>query len=374
MSSPVPAPIAMAAAEPSWDLYGAFLAVMQGGSLSAAARALQVAQPTVRRQIEALEAQLGVVLFTRAPNGLLPTELAHATLPHAEAIAAAARALVRAVSAPADAERGTVRLACSEVVGVELVPAMLAPLLARHPQLRVELVLSNRNEDLLRRDADLAVRMVRPTQAGLVSRLATRIELGLFATAGYLRARGAPARLADLTARRGEERGHALIGGDRVRAVAEALAAAGLATRPADFALRSDSDLAQLAAVRAGLGIGVCQLPIAARDPELHRVLPRLAFHLEAHLVMHEDLRAVRRVRLVFEHLVTALGALHARPVANARPAVAPAEAKVPAPPAAAPRPSGRGRARAPSPRTGRRRRSRRRAARWGGRPRSPAG
>ena len=88
----------MSETEPSWDLYGAFLAVMQGGSLSAAARSLGVAQPTVRRQVEQLEQQLGVVLFTRAPNGLVPTELARATLPYAESLAATARALVRSVS------------------------------------------------------------------------------------------------------------------------------------------------------------------------------------------------------------------------------------------------------------------------------------
>jgi DNA-binding transcriptional LysR family regulator len=433
VAEPVAAPVAELVAEPSWDLYGAFLAVMHGGSLSAASRALRVAQPTVRRQIEALEAQLGVVLFTRAPNGLVPTELAHATLPHAEAIAAAARALVRSVSAPADAARGTVRLACSEIVGVELLPALLAPLLARHPQLRLELVLSNRNEDLLRRDADLAVRMVRPTQTGLVSRLAARLELGLFATAGYLAARGTPATLAELTARpaalaggkaghgparghaAGHHVGHALIGSDRQRGLAEALAAAGLPTRPADYALRSDSDLAQLAAVRAGLGIGVCQAPIAARDRELRRVLPKLAFHLEAHLVMHEDLRAVRRVRLVFDHLVGALAQLGAgQAVAAAAPGKtrrlsaresidsqarldrrsrrgtsrSPAQSEVvsrslsargtsrsPAQDETASSAlSGRGRGRAQSRRTGRRRRSRRPAARSGGPPPSPAG
>ncbi|MBL8948702.1 MAG: LysR family transcriptional regulator, partial [Myxococcales bacterium] len=95
----------MSETEPGWDLFGAFLAVMRGGSLSAAARSLGVAQPTVRRQIEALEAQLGVVLFTRGPNGLVPTELAMGTLPHAEALAASARAIVRSLSGGTDPDR-----------------------------------------------------------------------------------------------------------------------------------------------------------------------------------------------------------------------------------------------------------------------------
>lgn len=293
--------------EPSWDLYGAFLAVMQGGSLSAAARTLGVTQPTVRRQIEKLESMLDVVLFTRATNGLVPTEMALATLPLAESIAATARAFVRTVSGAPDEDRGTVRLACSEIVGAEVLPSMLAELAERHPQLQVELVLSNRNEDLRRRDADVAVRMVRPTQEGLVARKVGRVELGFFATEGYLTRHPAPSKLAQLKA-------HALVGRDRDRALIEALTAAGLATRPRDYVFRSDSDVAQLAALRAGVGVGVCQVPLARRDPALRRVLPKLRFHLETWIVMHEDLRAARRVRLVFDHLAESLGAYLASP------------------------------------------------------------
>lgn len=307
--------------EPSWELFAAFLAVMQHGSLSGAARAMRLAQPTVRRQIEALEEQLGVVLFTRATNGLVPTELARASLPHAEAIAASTRALTRAVSAPADDERGTVRLAASEVMGVEVLPAMLARLSERAPGLRVELVLSNRNEDLLRRDADLAVRMVRPAQVGLVAKLAARIELGLYASEVHLARRGAPRGLAELAG--GEPR---LIGGDRGRGLADALAAAGLPTKPSDYVLRCDSDVAQLAAVRAGLGVGACQVPLAERSADLRRVVPAMRLELEAFVVMHEDLRAARRVRLVFEHLVSELEryAPPARPVRRSNTRTAP--------------------------------------------------
>lgn len=270
---------------------------MRGGSLSAAARALDVAQPTARRRIEALEKALGVVLFTRSPSGLTPTEAALSMAPHAESMDATARALARAVSAPADEARGTVRLTASEVVGAEVIPEALAALAEAHPGLDLELVLSNRNEDLLRRDADVAVRMVPPTQEALVARRVGEVEVGLFATPGYLRARGAPACHADLGA-------HALLGSDRERGTIDALAAAGIALRPRDFTFRSDSDLAQLAALRAGLGIGACQLPLARRDPRLRRVLPELTFRLDVWVVTHEDLRHVRRVRLVFDALV----------------------------------------------------------------------
>jgi DNA-binding transcriptional LysR family regulator len=291
----------MSTSEPSWDLYGAFLAVMQHGSLSGASRALRVAQPTVRRQIEALEEQLGVALFTRAPNGLTPTDLARATVPHAEAIAASARAFVRAVSAPAEREAGTVRVTASEVVGAEVLPAILARLLADKPALSIELVLDDRNQDLLRREADVAVRMVAPTQTGLVQRRAARIELGLFASEGYVARRGVPATVSAL-------RDHALVGPDRQRAAIEALARGGLELAPRDFALRTDSTLAQLAAVRAGVGIGIAQAPLARAPLPLVRVLPKLAFWLEAWVVTHEDLRGVARVRAVVDHLVTELG------------------------------------------------------------------
>lgn len=283
----------MSTGEPSWDLFGSFLAVLETGSLSGASRALGVAQPTVRRQIEALEQQLGVVLFTRAANGLVPTATAHATLPYAQAIASAARAFVRAATNTAE-QGGTIRLACSEIVAVEVLPPLLAGM-----EQRIELAVSNRNEDLLRRDADIAIRMIRPTQVGLVAQRIGDVRIGLYATRAYLDRRGTPTRPAQLAE-------HALIGGDRERAVVEALNAAGAELRPRDLAVRTDNHAAQLAAVRAGLGIGVCQERVARG---LVRVLPKLQFPLEMWVVMHEDLRASPQVKRAFDHLVTALRA-----------------------------------------------------------------
>ena len=288
---------------PPWELLSAFLAVMRGGSLSAAARSLGVAQPTVRRQVEALEADLGAVLFTRSKAGLLPTEAAVAALAYVEAMASNADALARSVSGSARSERGTVRVTCSEVIGVEVLPPMLVTLRAKHPHLAVELVATNRRDDLLRREADVAVRMVRPTQSALLAARVGSLPLGLFAHEAYLAAHPAPTRARDLTA------GHALVGADRDRGMIDALRAKGVEVDPGSFALRTDSDLAQLAAVRAGLGIGVCQLAVARKTPALRRVLPSLAFALEVWVVMHEDLANVRRVRAVFDHLKTALKA-----------------------------------------------------------------
>ncbi|MEZ4372748.1 MAG: LysR family transcriptional regulator [Polyangiaceae bacterium] len=291
----------MSSGEPAWDLYGAFLAVMQQGSLSAAARALGVAQPTVRRQLERLEAELGVVLFTRSPNGLTPTELAFSTLPYAESMASMARALVRATSAPDVEERGTVRVGASEVIGAEVLPSILAELITRHPKLQVELALSNKNEDLLRRGVDVAVRMVRPTQEGLLAKRVGKVEIGFFATPTYLALRPAPKQISELLD------GHLLVGPDRDQSFVEALRQSGIDVHPRNFAVRTDNQLAQLAAVRAGLGVGVCQAPLAKRAPALQRVLPQVTFHLELWVVTHEDLRGSLRVRTVFDHLVRSL-------------------------------------------------------------------
>ena len=280
----------------SWDHYATFLSVMQTGSLSGASRQLGLAQPTIRRQIEALEEALGAALFTRAPNGLTATPLAATLVPHAEAIAASARALVRAASASEDAVQGTVRLTASEIVGAEVLPAILARFGEVHPDVAIELVLDDKNQDLLRREADIAVRMATPTQKGLVRKRAGVIELGLFAAPSYLSRRGVPASVEALKA-------HAMIGPDRSRTMLAALAPLGLHHR--DLRLRTDHTLAQLAAVRAGVGIGVAQLPLAGG---LRRVLPKVHFSLPLWVVTHEDLKKTKRIAALFDHLVAELG------------------------------------------------------------------
>ncbi|MEJ1250639.1 LysR family transcriptional regulator [Denitratimonas tolerans] len=285
----------------AWDLYRTFLAVLREGSLSAAARALGLTQPTVGRQIAALEAALGLALFTRAPQGLTPTGAALDLLPHAEAMEAAAATLVRAVSGDALQPRGTVRLSASEVIGCEVLPPMLADFREAHPQVALELLSSNRLTNLLTREADLAVRMIRPTQGALIARQVGRVRIGLYAHCRYAERYGLPERLDEL-------RRHAAIGFDTDRRAIEALAAAGVIMSREDFVFRSDDELAQLAALRAGLGIGALPAGVAARDPQLLPVLPgRLSFELEVWLAMHEDLRAVRRIRLLFDHLAEAL-------------------------------------------------------------------
>jgi DNA-binding transcriptional LysR family regulator len=286
----------------SWDLLGSFLAVMRTGSLSGASRALGVAQPTVRRQIEKLEEVLGAVLFTRSQAGLVPTDTALATMPYAESMAGVADALVRSATAPSDGERGTVRVTCSDVVACGVMPPILAALRRAHPQLQIELSASNVNEDLLRRDADVAVRMAQPTQGALVAKRVGIVKFGVFAAESYLADHPAPRSVADLLD------GHALIGKDRDTSFFTKLATSGLGLKRKDFALRTDNDAAYLAALRAGVGIGVCQVPLAAGPPVLRRLLPKASFELPVWVVTHEDLRASRRVSIVYDHLVASLG------------------------------------------------------------------
>jgi DNA-binding transcriptional LysR family regulator len=285
-----------------WERQRAFLAVLREGSLSGAARVLGAAQPTVRRRVEDLERQMGVALFTRSPSGLTPTALARELAGHVEAMAAAAAAFARAASAEVGSTTGAVRITASEVVGVEVLPPMLAALQSDYPGLVIELSLSNRSEDLLRREADIAIRMTRPLQEALVARRVGAIPLGFHGHSRLLDAWGRPDTLEAAKAL-------PLIGYETETIGVRAVKALGLDLRREDFAFRADSDLAQLAAIRAGVGIGICQVALAARDPMLERVLPGFSFDLETFVVAHEDLREVRRVRLVFDALVEGLTA-----------------------------------------------------------------
>ncbi|HEY0953919.1 MAG TPA: LysR family transcriptional regulator [Roseateles sp.] len=287
---------------PCWDDQRVFLAVLEGGSLSAAARVLGMAQPTVRARLEALEQALGVTLFTRSFQGLQPTEHAKTLHAHARAMDHASRAFLRAASAPSGEVIGTVRLSVAELVGVEVLPAMLAGLRARHPSLVIELELSNASADIPQQAVDVAVRMVAPTQDVLVARKVGGIALGLFAHRDYIAQRGMPQTLADLAV-------HDLIGPDRsapdLQAMAQLLP--GLMPR---LQVRTDSHPAQVAAARAGLGVALMHVAMGRADTRLVRVLPDFVpATLPVWLVKHRDLRQAPRIRAAFEHLADAFAA-----------------------------------------------------------------
>ncbi len=284
----------------SWDLIAAYLAVVRNGSLSAAARQLGASQPTLRRHIETLESQLGVPLFTRGPSGLTPTIMGQSLLSHAEAMEAAAAAFARTATGELDAASGVVRVTCSDVYSVEVLPPIFAEARKVYPKLEIELAPSNKNEDLLRRSADIAVRFAQPEQAALIAKKVKTVKVGLYASPDFLAKSPAPTTFDELA------ENCFFIGEDRSDVMTKALEALGYPV-PNHVVYRTDSDLAQLAAIRAGVGIGICQVKIGEASG-LERVLPALDWEMPSWVVMHEDLKKVRRVRLLFDHLVAALG------------------------------------------------------------------
>ena len=289
-------------ATPDWDLLQSLHAVLEAGSFSAAARLRRLTQPTLGRHIDQLERQLGAPLFLRSPRGLQPTDLALAFRPHLADMSAAAEAAARDASGVASGEGGVVRVAASDVIGIEVLPAMLTSFRNANPGVDVELVLSNKNEDLTRRDADVAVRMSRPTQNSLVAKKVGELTIGFYATAEYIARKGLPKNFDELD-------GHTLIGFDRdFPAMVNDLAVGRPITRDL-FALRTDNDVAQLAALKAGFGIGACHKQIGKRFG-LTPVMPDLfSFNLDIWICMHETLRGSPRMRLMFDHLATELAA-----------------------------------------------------------------
>jgi DNA-binding transcriptional LysR family regulator len=280
-----------------WQLYQLFLTVMQQGSLSAAARQLRVSQPTLGRKMTELEEQLGISLFTRSQKGLAPTQDALRLLPLMESMAGSASALERRALQSAEHLSGVVRISASEVISAEVLPAILTDFCGHHPQVIIELVVTNSLSDLLRRDADIAVRMTRPTQEALLTRKIGESRLGLYARQSYLDGHGTPLTAADFAV-------HRVIGFDRRKPVV-----AGLPDFNSDiFCWRCDNDLVSLAALRAGFGVGVCQAAIAARDPQLVPLLQNeFRLNLSVWLAMHEELKRSPLMRATFDALAAGL-------------------------------------------------------------------
>jgi DNA-binding transcriptional LysR family regulator len=230
----------------------------------------------------------------------MPTAAAHELRPPAEDMAAAAAAFVRTGSGNLEEAAGVVRLAAADVVAVEVLPPILSEFRYQYPDTVIELSVSNQMVDLLRRDADIAVRMVRPKQKALLAKRAGKVVLGFYAHRRYLERYGYPERLEDLAH-------HTLIGFDRV-APAEFLDAAPIPVSRELFAFRCDNDLALLAALRAGFGVGICHTGIARRDPDLLPLLSKqFKVEYEIWIVMHNDLKRISRMRLMFDHLAVNL-------------------------------------------------------------------
>jgi len=286
-----------------WSLVRSFLAVLEKGSLLAASRDLQLSQPTIGRHVAELESQLGLVLFDRNGRGLLPTEAAYHLAESARIMQSGADQLARNVMGADLGASGTVRITASQPVSCYVLPPLLAQMRLSLPDIQVELVASNEVSNLLRREADIAVRMVQPEQASIIARRVGKVTLRACAHQDYLRRRGVPRQPNDLLA-------HDLIGGDRNDDTLKGFAAQGLVVGREQFAFRADDLIVVWQAVRAGLGVGFVSEHLIRSDPAVIPVLPKLKIEpLPVWLAVHKEIRTSKRIRAVYDFLADALPA-----------------------------------------------------------------
>ncbi len=286
-----------------WALLQSFRSVAEHGTLTAAARALGLSQPTLGRHVRQLEEQIGDVLFRRTSSGFELTPRGTLLFEHVESMARGARAIDSLVRGFEEEVEGTVRIACANVFALQVLPHLLQDALDEHPGLEIEIAVTDAVQNLLRREADVAIRHFRSTQQDLVTSKIGEVDLGFFARDTYVERYGSPATLEEL-------RDHRIIGFDRSSAGLDGARRLGLEATRHDFRLRTDSIPTQNAALHAGLGIGSAQVWLAERDPHLVRVLPDVTLGvLEIWIAAHDDLHRSPRIRTVYDALKAGLQA-----------------------------------------------------------------
>ena len=284
-----------------WRALQDVVTVAETGSLSAAARRLNVSQPTVGRRIEQLEEQLGALLFNRTARGLVITKVGEGILSHAIQMEEGALAIERIATGANQELQGNVRISLIEDLGIQWIPQKLNEFHKEFPQLAIEVNIDNRNVDLLRREADIAIRLARPEQADLICRKVGMLNFGLYASQSYLDEHGTPVRRADLKEHFhvgfDEEMGHS----PRVKKL-EAL------FNQCNIRHRSNSHMEMIEATRAGLGCTALCCFIGDTHPDLQRVLVNeIDYAREIWLVTHAEINSSARIRAVFDFLGKAL-------------------------------------------------------------------
>ena len=286
-----------------WHLLQSFTAISEAGSLSAAVTKTDSSQPTLSRHLNQLETLLGQRLFFRSASGLTLTPEGAAVRTHADAMAQAA-AQLSFTGAQAQELSGTVRLTASQIAATYLLPPMLAQLRIQHPALNLEVVASDRTENLLRREADLAVRMYRPTQNDLITKKVAELPIGMYAARSYVARHGLPVEPEHLAR-------HAVIGYDRSTLIIDGMRQMGMNVDRSFFAFRSDDQVVCWQMVKAGAGIGFGQRVVGDADDTLVPIWPDLPIgSIPVWLTAHQELRMSPRVRLCFDHLADSFAAL----------------------------------------------------------------
>lgn len=284
-----------------WSLVRSFLAVLDAGSLMGAARRTGALQPTLSRHVAELEAQLGAPLFERTGRGVEPTAAALAIVDAARAMQDSADALARTLVGRREQTTGTVRITTSVVAATYLLPPLLAQLHAAEPGIQLELIASNGLTNLLRRDADIAVRMVRPAQSSLVARKLGTVGIGAYAHESYLERSGTPREPADLLR-------HTLIGYANDDLLVKGFAALGTSLERESFSIRTDDQVAYGRLIAEGAGIGFVAHYNVRHWPGVRRVLPMLAVPpLPCWLAVHREIRSSKVVRRVYDFLAEAV-------------------------------------------------------------------
>ncbi|WP_227285820.1 LysR family transcriptional regulator [Boseongicola sp. H5] len=280
-----------------WSLIRAFLAVAETGSHSAAARSLGVSQPTLGRQIRALERAVGGTLFDRHAKGFALTAFGQALIPAAQEMAAAVGRFGLVASGHDGALAGSVRITASAFVSCYLLPPILTALHGAHPEITIELAPSDRTENLLFHEADIAIRMYRPEQLDMITRHLGDLPLGLYAHESYVARHGKPDVFDDILT-------HTVLGYDRDDRILRGFRNAGLAVDRSFFALLCDDQITYWQLVLAGFGIGIGQHAVAERSPGIVPILPEARLPaLPVWLTCHEALRHTPRVARVWDGL-----------------------------------------------------------------------
>ncbi len=284
-----------------WNKARAFLVTAEEGSLSAAARALGMAQPTLGRQVDGLEQELGIVLFERVGRGLTLTPSGLQLLEHVRDMGEAAGRMSLTAAGQSQALEGSISISASETYASVLLPPIVTKLRQIQPGIQVEIVVANHASDLRRREADIAVRNFRPTEPDLIAKKIGEAHAALYATPDYIARLGNPTRPADLA--RGQ-----FVSLDRSGLMIKGLNTLGLGLTEANFPLLTESYIVMWELVRQGAAIGVLDAFIGDSDPLVARVLPDLpTLPFPIWLVAHRELTTNPRIRMVYDYLADAL-------------------------------------------------------------------